>query len=240
MEEFQKRISLLLDGRITMNRDELYSVLRGISVELATADDAFKILPDVPNWSASLEELGIDLISGQEYFRLLEKRIPTKKFRIKPNLVERLQMFSDLGDLCNHLINEGFERPGNFEVVYVDDEAENLFIFKRKFGKRLNLKTFEDPREALEYILKRPSVSVVVTDEVMPGLSGSQLCDEVHKSKPNMKFVLITGNPNNDGDLMYNSLRKNRFYEFINKPVDFDGKGEEYYAMILSLASFDW
>lgn len=223
-----------------MNRKDLYEILRAISIELSATDEAFKPLPADPDWSHSLEDLGIDLISGQDYFRLLEKRIPTKKFRIKPNLLEKLQMFPSLGDLCDHLVREGFERPADFEVVYVDDEQENIFVFKRRFGKRLNLKTFENPREALEYIVKTPAVAVVITDEVMPGLSGNQLCDEVHKAKPDMKFILITGNPNNDGDLMYKSLRKNRFYEFINKPVDFDGKGEEYYAMIMGLAAFDW
>ena len=28
------------------------------------------------------------------------------------------------------------------EVVYVDDEEENLFVFKRKFGKKLKVKAF--------------------------------------------------------------------------------------------------
>lgn len=223
-----------------MNRNSLYNILQSISVELAATDDAFKPLPDQPSWSASLEELGIDMISAQEYLNLLERRIPTKKFHVPPTTLERLHLIPSLGEFTDHLLNVGFERIGEFEVVYVDDEAENLFVFKRKFGKRLNLKTFEDPREALEYIIKSPSVAVVVTDEVMPGLSGNQLCDEVHKAKPNMKFILITGNPNSDEDLMYKSLRKNRFYEFINKPVDFEGKGEQYYNMIQSLASFDW
>jgi DNA-binding NtrC family response regulator len=81
---------------------------------------------------------------------------------------------------------------------------------------------------------------LVITDEVMPKLSGNELCDAVKKSKPNLKFILITGNPNHDSDLMYLTLRKNRFYEFINKPVDFENKAEEYFSMIQSLIEFDW
>lgn len=223
-----------------MNREEIYKVLQAISVEIAAADDSANPLPENPDWAATLEDLQIDMISGQDYFRLLENRIPSKKFRVPPGLIEKLQMFGNLGDLCDHLIAEGFEKARNFEVVYVDDEQENLYVFKRKFGKRLNLKTFENPVEALDYIIRTPKVALVITDEVMPGLSGNDLCDEVHKAKPNIKFILITGNPNSDGDLMYKSLRKNRFYEFINKPVDFDAKGEEYFAMIQGLAEFDW
>ena len=74
----------------------------------------------------------------------------------------------------------------------------------------------------------------------MPALSGCKLCDETKKAKPNMKFIMITGNPNHDGDLMYKSLRKDRFYDFINKPVDFDKNGEEYLAIIQGLVDFDW
>jgi DNA-binding NtrC family response regulator len=117
-------------------------------------------------------------------------------------------------------------------VVYVDDEEENLFIFKRKFASAFSLRSFSDPMEALEFILTNNDVALVVTDEVMPKLSGNELCDKVHESKPNLKFILITGNPNSDDDLMYRSLRYNRFYEFINKPMDFEGKGREYLHLI--------
>lgn len=223
-----------------MNREDLYKILRTISLEISETDDEFKPLPEKPDWKASLESLNIDMISAQEYFRFLDGRIPTKTFRVPPDLNERLQLFRDLGELCEYILEKGFERRKEVEVVYVDDESENIFVFKRKFGKRLNLKTFEDPVEALNYILLNPKVGLVITDEVMPKLSGNELCDEVKKSKPNMKFILITGNPNQDEDLMYHSLRKNRFYEFISKPVDFESKGEDYFAMMEGLMTFDW
>lgn len=223
-----------------MNREEIYRILYSISLELSKGDDLFKPLPEAPDWSSTLEDLQLDMITGQDYFRLLEARIPTKRFRLPPSLNEKLQQFTTVGELCDFLVHEGFGKKRDAEVVYVDDEPENLFVFKRKFGKQLNLRTFEDPVLALEYITGAPDVGLVITDEVMPHLSGNQLCDEVHKSKPNMKFILITGNPNADEDLMYRSLRKNRFYEFINKPVDFEGKGPEYLAMIQGLIAFDW
>lgn len=223
-----------------MNRDEIYKVLQTISVELSTSDDTIQQLPQNPSWASSLEELQIDILSAQEYLQILESRIPSKLFRVPPGLIEKLHTFENLGVFCDYLIGKGFQKRKDLEVVYVDDEPENLFIFKRKYGKRLNLKTFENPIEALEYILKNPKVGLVITDEVMPKLSGNELCDAVKKSKPNLKFILITGNPNHDSDLMYLTLRKNRFYEFINKPVDFENKAEEYFSMIQGLVEFDW
>jgi CheY-like chemotaxis protein len=223
-----------------MNKVELYKILQSISIELAESDNSISKLPPDPDWDVTLESLGIDAISAQDYFQKLELRIPTKKFQVRPNIIESLHLYPNLGSLCNFFLEECFERQRNPEIVYVDDEQENLFIFKRKYGKRLNIKTFEDPLSALDYISKSPNVSLVITDEVMPGMNGNQLCDEVKKSKPNLKFILITGNPNGDGDLMYLALRKNRFYEFINKPVDFENKGEEYFTMIQGLIDFDW
>jgi hypothetical protein len=61
----------------------------------------------------------------------------------------------------------------------------------------------------------------------------------VHETKPLMKFILITGNPNGDGDLMYRALRRNRFFEFFNKPVDFSARGEEYLALIHGVLDFE-
>jgi hypothetical protein len=52
-----------------------------------------------------------------------------------------------------------------------------------------------------------------------------------------MKFILITGNPNSDDDLMYRSLRKSRFYEFINKPIDLEKKGDEYLKMFQDIVN---
>lgn len=223
-----------------MNKEEIYKILQSVSLELAATDDAYKPLPLQPDWTASLEDLQIDIITAQEYFQNLEERIPTKKFHVRPDLLEKLHLFKNVGELVEFILDQCFEKSRDNEVVYVDDEPENLFIFKRKFGKLLNLKTFEDPIAALDYIIKTQKVALVITDESMPRLSGTALCDEVKKAKPNLKFILITGNPNHDGDLMYKALRKNRFYEFINKPVDFEGKGDEYFAMIQGLVDFDW
>jgi CheY-like chemotaxis protein len=222
-----------------MNREEIYKILQSISLSVSSDDDTARPLPEKPEWSASLEDLDIDMISAQEYFRGLEDRIPTKNFHVPPNLIEKLHLFGSLGELVDFILEKGFAKRPDLEVVYVDDEAENLFVFKRRFAKSINLKTFENPTEALEYILASPNVGLVITDEVMPSLTGNQLCDTVKKSKPNMKFILITGNPNQDDDLMYKSLRKSRFYEFINKPMDLQNKGDEYLAMIKNLMAFD-
>jgi CheY-like chemotaxis protein len=120
-------------------------------------------------------------------------------------------------------------------VVYVDDEEENIFVFKRYFGKALRLVTFTDPESAFDFIRKESAVALVITDQVMPKLNGTALCNAIRRTKPFLKFILLTGNPAGDSDLMYSSLRHGKFHDFISKPLDLQKRGPEYLEMIQSL-----
>lgn len=214
-----------------MDKSSLYGILKDITVVLSARDPGFPVLPDAAPHDTLLNDLGLDIITLPDILAELKKRLGGRDLGLDRlmNPADVNSMSLDL--LLKHIqdaLSTGIRNP---LIVYVDDEEENIFIFQRKFGKRFNIKAFTDSREALAFIKASDDVALVITDEVMPHLGGNQLCDEVHKAKPTMKFILITGNPNSDGDLMYRSLRSNRFYDFISKPVDFAGKGEEYYRM---------
>jgi CheY-like chemotaxis protein len=223
-----------------MDLATLYLLLKETVSHLAEKDPYFKPLPEKMDGNLPLNDLGLDIVTLPEVAEELKTRLGGRNIGLERVLNPQDVNAMNVGQLLG-IIQESLS-PKRREplTVYVDDEEENIFIFKRRFGKSLNLKTFTDPEAALAFIKSDDSVALVITDEVMPRLSGNDLCDEVHKVKPFMRFVLITGNPNNDGDLMYKALRKNRFYDFINKPVDFESKGEEYLLMFQSLIAFDW
>jgi CheY-like chemotaxis protein len=223
-----------------MNAIQAYDIVREIVAALAARGEKTKLLPEAMQADATLYEQGVDLIVFSELVDELGQRFNGKDFHLEGYMIPDEYYYLTTGKLVNTIAAAFKTIKKEPLVVYVDDEEENLFIFNRKFGKKLNLKTFTDPQAALAFIQADENVKLVITDEVMPGMSGNDLCDRVHKTKPMMKFILITGNPNGDGDLMYRALRKNRFYEFINKPVDFDGKGEEYLILITGILEFDW
>jgi CheY-like chemotaxis protein len=221
-----------------METAAIYEIIRDIVAGLAARDSAYSPLPEKLNEDDNLTDLGLDITTLPEVGIELETRLGEKKLGLDEILNPEDLNAMTMGDLLRHVRNALSTHKKNPVVVYVDDEEENLFVFQRKFGKRLNIKTFTDSREALAFIKDCDDVALVITDEVMPNLGGNQLCDEVHKAKPALKFILITGNPNSDGDLLYRSLRSNRFYDFINKPVDFAGKGEEYFRMFSDIIAF--
>ncbi len=218
-----------------METTELYGIIKEIVSGLAVKDPSYLALPDSLDENATLNDLGLDITTMPEVVADLESRLGGRDLKLDDMLNPSDMNTMTLGDFITQVRRSLASGRKNAVVVYVDDEEENIFIFKRKYGKRLNLKTFTNPVEALAFIKMSDDVALVITDEVMPKMGGNELCDEVHKSKPLMKLVLMTGNPNSDGDLMYHSLSRNRFYDFINKPVDFDNKGEEYFTMFQRL-----
>lgn len=215
-----------------METTTLYGIIKDIIAGLSTKDSSYLALPEILDEETSLDDLGLDITTMPEVVAALEGRLGGKDLKLGDVLNPSDLNTMTIGDFLKQVKLSLVSRTKNPIVVYVDDEEENIFIFKRKYGKRLNLKTFTNPVDALAFVKASEDVALVITDEVMPRLGGNELCDEVHKAKPMMKFILITGNPNSDGDLMYKSLRSNRFFDFINKPVDFEGKGEEYFGMI--------
>jgi CheY-like chemotaxis protein len=216
-----------------MNREDIYLLLRSAVEDIRKEDDEIESLPlELSEEDKLLSSYNFDISSLGQLQRLIESRLDGRNLNFECFMIpENFYKFT-IKNILDEISNVTAPVQKNPIVVYVDDEEENLFIFKRKFSKDLNIKTFTNPAEALAFIVSNQDVALVITDEVMPGLKGNQLCDEVHKVKPFMKFILITGNPENDSDLMYNTLRKNRFFEFFQKPVDFDKKREEYLNMI--------
>jgi len=225
--------------------DRVLAILRDVFARLSRENPSFSPAPNLIDYSTTLDALHVTNANIGDVARELRSRFGGIALNVE--LMYKMQNafggtssqshYNTIGDMVRHIQSGLHHGVANPVVVYVDDEEENLFIFRRRFSKRLNLRTFSNPNEALAFIRDNPDVVLVLTDESMPGLSGSQLCDEAHKTKPFLKFMLITGNPGGDEHLMEKSLRHGRFYDFLSKPLDFEKKGEEYLGTIQRVIS---
>lgn len=219
-----------------MNKKELYEILRDATRELAETSDLFSTLPSIADEDAALESIGLDPLLLPDIVVELKKRFGGRDLS---SCLRNPATLITLGDFLTSLssaLEHGITAPC---MVYVDDEDSNLYVFKRRFDRLFRIRYFSDPTAALEFILNDSSVVLVLTDEVMPGMTGNQLCDRVHALKPAVKFILLTGNPNNQGDLVYNTMRKNRFFEFLGKPLDFENRFEELRQLFASILETD-
>jgi twitching motility two-component system response regulator PilG len=85
------------------------------------------------------------------------------------------------------------------KVLIVDDDSKLLNILKKglqKYVDQFEVLTASDGEEAIE-VLKRERISVLVTDLVMPKVSGLELLTYMNQNHPHIPCIVITahGNP---------------------------------------------
>jgi len=105
------------------------------------------------------------------------------------------------------------------DVLYVDDESENLIVFQATFEDRFNVVTATSGQEALELMAQR-TFPVVVADQRMPRMSGAQLFEAMRDKFPHTKRVMLTGYA--DSKAMLDAINKGQVYYFIKKPWEED------------------
>jgi len=101
-------------------------------------------------------------------------------------------------------------------ILIVDDERSNLDSLQKIFAREgWKVATAESGPQALE-VLRRERVSVVVTDLMMPGMSGEELLRAARAVSPETEVVLMTAYGTVETAV---AAMKEGAYDFITKPV---------------------
>jgi response regulator RpfG family c-di-GMP phosphodiesterase len=80
-------------------------------------------------------------------------------------------------------------------VICIDDEAAILAALKRSLRHEpYDLLTTEDPEDALRWVRTR-DISLVITDQRMPAMQGTDLLDEVSRRSPSTARIILTAFP---------------------------------------------
>ncbi len=107
-----------------------------------------------------------------------------------------------------------------FEVLIVEDSLTEQMILKmylEKFGLRVG--TVSTAEKALEIIKAHQSL-IIITDIVLPGMSGFQLCRQLKKSSLNNQniSVIICSSRNNQVDKVWGEMSGADAY--FTKPLE--------------------
>lgn len=102
------------------------------------------------------------------------------------------------------------------KVLVVDDEKDYLGDFSSLFSRKFNLITATGGEEALS-VLSREPVGVIVSDQRMPKMTGSELLAEVSKRHPNTVRILLTGY--SDLDAVVAAVNKGEIYRYVSKDL---------------------
>ena len=104
-----------------------------------------------------------------------------------------------------------------FPVLVVDDEQDNLDAFRFNFGRNFRLLYAQGGEEALE-LARQNDVSVVVTDQRMPRMTGLDLLRAVRAARPDAIGIIVTAFT--DVDVLIEAINLGRIYRYVTKPWD--------------------
>ncbi len=101
-------------------------------------------------------------------------------------------------------------------LLYIDDESENLKVFQRLFKKNFKIHTALSGEEGLGLFEKHPEISLLVSDQRMPQMSGVDFLNACKQINPHSIRILITGYA--DLESTINAINEAEIYRFIKKP----------------------
>ena len=124
---------------------------------------------------------------------------------------------ADLPIATDHELSQALR--GHGESVLVVDDEEALLAVTAEVLLRLGYKpsTFADGREALAAVEADPArFDAVITDEVMPHLTGTELAQRLRRHRTNLPVVLVSGYI---GPMMAERAAAAGIAEILKKPV---------------------
>ena len=102
-------------------------------------------------------------------------------------------------------------------ILYLDDEENNLNSFKASFRKDYNIFTTTSVIEA-EHILRDKDIHIALADQRMPDMTGVEFFEKIRHEFPDPIRILITGY--SDITNAIDAINRGEVFRFIDKPWD--------------------
>jgi putative two-component system response regulator len=116
--------------------------------------------------------------------------------------------------------NTAGSHEGLVRVLFVDDEKNVLYSLERAFmDSGMLVLTAGSAFEAME-ILKSNEIAVIVSDNLMPGMSGIELLSRAREISPESVRIILTAHA--DIRSAIDAINKGEVYRFITKPWEDD------------------
>ncbi|MBX7152746.1 response regulator [bacterium] len=102
-------------------------------------------------------------------------------------------------------------------ILIVDDEVEILKILKKTLEDDYTIITASRAKEAL---LKLDSVQVILSDQRMPEMTGSEFLKKVRETHPDIVRIIMTGY--SDMNALIESVNQGEIFRYMSKPWDME------------------
>ena len=107
------------------------------------------------------------------------------------------------------------EKGAEIHVLYVDDEENNLNAFKASFRRDFKVYTAISADDA-KIILAETQIHVLITDQRMPGTTGTELLAQAVKDFPDQTRILLTGF--SDIEALKDAINLGQIFCYLQKP----------------------
>ncbi len=104
-------------------------------------------------------------------------------------------------------------------ILYVDDEPDNLTVFKSNFRRYYKVHTALTAEEGMQ-ILQEQDIKIIITDQRMPNTTGVEFLEQLIPEYPEPIRMILTGF--SDVEAIIQAINKGQIYRYITKPWDKD------------------
>ena len=118
------------------------------------------------------------------------------------------------------------EKKTKYKLLIVDDESDNLDLLERIFRRNYQILRAEDGFKALAILTKERDIAVIISDQRMPMMTGTEFLRQVAESHPDTLRIILTAHTD-VGDLV-EAINKSKVFKYITKPY----KAEELLEVV--------
>ena len=103
-------------------------------------------------------------------------------------------------------------------MLVVDDEPDNLDLLYRTFRREFQVFKAESGVEALSSLEEQGEVAVIISDQRMPQMKGTEFLSQTVEQYPNTMRIILTGFT--DVEDLVEAINSGQVYKYITKPWD--------------------
>lgn len=100
-------------------------------------------------------------------------------------------------------------------ILYVDDEENNLVSFKATFRIKYNVSIAIGAEEAMTILDSKP-IEIIITDQRMPNITGVEFLEKVIQKYTDPMRILLTGYA--DMTAVIDAVNKGKIFHYLSKP----------------------
>ena len=122
----------------------------------------------------------------------------------------------ELDNICSQLMTS--QKRKKQKILVVDDEPDNLDLLYRTFRRDFQVLKADSGTNALEVLAKEGEVAVIISDQRMPEMKGTEFLSKTLPQFPDTVRIILTGFT--DIEDLVDAINAGQVYRYITKPWD--------------------